>query len=113
MGPAAIRAVLGLGRRDRAALAAALRTELEDGPNASAEVWIDADMGAGACRYKGTPLTFGAYVAIHRPMTDDELHRLAQEDRRHVAATGFYVLELLSPAGAFTRGPRLVGHAQT
>jgi len=113
MAPAAERAVLNVRYEDRKRLADALRTELLDGPNADKEVWFDANMVP--CRhpgdhkaYKAIPLNFGAYVAISRPLTGDELKRLGRERHRRAAARGFYVLEILHPAAAFTRGPRLV-----
>ena len=60
--------------------------------------------------YTATPLSFGGYVAVHRPMTKEELERLRQEQGRKVAGRGFHVLDILHPGTAFTRGPRLVGH---
>jgi hypothetical protein len=116
LGPAAIRAVLGLPDPERKELAEALRTELLDGPNADKEARFDADMRAcdntcqpGDVVYRGTPLSFGSYVAVHRFMTRDELRRLRREQGHRVAALGFYVLEILHPASAFTRSPRLAG----
>lgn len=115
LGPAAIRAVLGLTDPDRKELAEALRTELLDGPNADKEARFDADMracdstcGPGDVVYRGTPLSFGSYVAVQRPMTGDELRRLRREQGRRVAL-GFYVLDILHPASAFSRSPRLAG----
>jgi hypothetical protein len=117
LGPAAIRTVLSLADRERKELAVALGTELLDGPNADKVARFDGDMracdqtcGPNDVVYTGTPLSFGAYVALHRPMTKEELQRLRREQRRRVAAKGFYVLDILHPATAFTRGPRLVGH---
>jgi hypothetical protein len=114
LGPAATRAVLRLPDSERKELADALRTELLDGPNADKEARFDADMKAGAGRdgvYTGTPLSFGAYVALHRPMTKEELKRLRREQGRRVADQGFYVLDILHPTAAFTRGPQLVSEA--
>ena len=62
--------------------------------------------------YTGTPLTFDAYIALHRPMSKEELRRLRREQGRRVAALGFFVPDILHPATAFTGGPRLVGHVQ-
>jgi hypothetical protein len=116
-GPAAIRTILGLSDPERKELADALRTELLDGPNADKEARFDRDMrpcdqacGPDDVVYTGTPLSFGAYVALHRPMTKEELKQLRREQGRGVAGRGFYVLDILPPATAFTRGPRLVGH---
>lgn len=116
-GPAAIRTILGLSDLERKELAEALRTELLDGPNADKEVRFDGDMralyyddaGPDDVVYTATPLSFGAYVALHRPMTKEELKRLGREQGRQVAGKGFYVLDILPPGTAFTRGPRLVG----
>jgi hypothetical protein len=116
LGPAAIRTVLSLPEPERKELADALRTELLNGPNAGKVAWFDADMrvcdgtcGPGDVVYTGTPLSFGAYVALHRSMTAEELKRLRREQGRRVAGQGFYVLDILHPAAAFMRRPRLVG----
>lgn len=116
LGPAAIRTVLGLPDLDRKELAEALRMELHEGPNAEKAVRFDGDLQAcDMCApddvvYTGTPLTAGAYLAVHRPLTRSELQRLRQEQGRRVAADGFYVLDILHPAPAFSGGPRMVGH---
>ena len=119
LGPAAIRTVLGLPELERKELADALRTELLDGPNADKAVRFDGDMrpcdqtcGPDDVVYTGTPLTFDAYIALHRPMSKEELKRLRREQGRRVAALGFFVPDILHPATAFTGGPRLVGHVQ-
>jgi hypothetical protein len=115
LGPAATRATLALSEADRKELAEALRTELLDGPNADKEAGFDADMRPCAHAdhgpvFTGTPLSFGAYVAVHRPMTKDELRRLRREQNRRVAAAGFLVHDILHPASAFTRGPQFAAH---
>jgi hypothetical protein len=107
MGPAAERAVLGMPYEERKKLAEALRTELLQGPNADREVWFNAGEDK---RCKATPLTFGAYVAISRPMTTDELARLRRERRRRASA-GLFVIDILHPGTAFTVGPRLAGRS--
>ena len=116
LGPAAIRIFLGLPEPDRKELAEAMRTELLAGPNAGKEARFDADMracdstcGPGDVAYRATPLSLHAYVAVHRPMTRGELRRLRREQGHRVAEQGFYVLDILHPATAFTRGPRLIG----
>lgn len=106
MGPAAERAVLGVPYEERKRLAEALRTELLQGPNADKEVWFDAGDDKV---YKATPLSFGAYVVISRPLADDELARLRREKHRRAAA-GLFVIDILHPAASFTGGPRVVGH---
>ena len=114
LGPAAIRTVLGLPDAERKELADALGTELVDGPNADKEARFDADLracGPDDVVYTGTPLTFDAYVAIHRPLGREELKRLRREQGRRVAARGFFVPEILHPQAAFASGSRLVGHA--
>jgi hypothetical protein len=117
-GPAAIRTILGLSDPERKELTYSLLTELLDGPNADKEVRFDGDMracdhhtcGPDDVVYTATPLNFGAYVALHRRMTREELKRLRRDQGRKVAGSGFYVLDILPPGTAFTRGPRLVGH---
>jgi hypothetical protein len=115
LAPAAIRALLTLSDPARKELAAALATELLNGPNARKEAFYDADLRT--CRreravYTATPLSYGAFVAVHRPLTGEELARLRREKgRRRVAAQGFHVLDILHLATAFTRGAHLVGSA--
>jgi hypothetical protein len=105
--PAANRTVLGLQDPERKELAEALRTELLDGPNAAKEVGFDGDMrrihSDKGVVYTGTPLSFHAYLAIHRPMTADELRRLRRQEGRRVAERGCFVVDILHPATAFTR----------
>ena len=103
--PAAIRTILGLSDPERKELADALRTELLDGPNADKEARFDADMrpcgqacGPHDVVYTGTPLSFGAYVAVHRPMTKEELERLRRNRAASLPGRGFYVLDILPPA---------------
>jgi hypothetical protein len=111
LGPAAIRTTLGVSDADRKELADALRTELMDGPNADKEVGFDADLRPCVHSdrgrvYTGTPLSFGAYLAVHRLMTKEELKRLRREQGRRVAAVGFLVFDILHPASAFARRPQ-------
>jgi hypothetical protein len=114
LGPAAIRTVLSLPDPERKELAVALGAELLDGPNADKAARFDGDMrvcdqscGPSDVVYTATPLSFGAYVALHRLMTREELRRLRREQGRRVAARGLYVLDILHPDTAFMR-PRLV-----
>ena len=107
----AIRTTLGVSDADRKELADALRTELLDGPNSDKEVGFDADLRPCVHSdrgrvYTGTPLSFGAYLAVHRPMTKEELKRLRREQDRRVAAVGFLVFDILHPASAFARRPQ-------
>lgn len=113
LGPAAIRALRNLVERsDRKMLADALRTELFDGPNTDNEVKLkrfsnevgltDPDMPDGTV-YSATPLSTGGYIAIHRPMTEEELNRVARQQDRPVEAYGFYVVDILPADSAFSR----------
>jgi hypothetical protein len=115
VGPSAIRTLLNMTDLDRKEIAEALRTELVNGPNADKEYSFEARLDAAAPDngkvYTGTPLSYGGYVAVHRPMTTEELERLRREQgRRRVAAQGFHVFDILHAAMAFTPLPRLVGH---
>ena len=111
LGPAAIRMIMR--SPDPAELSRVLLTELMDGPNAAAEVRYDGDaevcsesiMPSGAT-YTATPLSYDGYTALHRRMTGAELTRLAREQGRGVAGTGFYVLDILPAESAFIRRPR-------
>lgn len=116
LGPAAIRAVLSLRLwQDRKDLAEALRTELANGPNADKEYKFDlyetrkpyVDPAApDPPVYTATPLSFGAYIAIHRPMSKEELKRLRKQ-QGHSASRGFYMLDILTgDSGIATCEPR-------
>jgi hypothetical protein len=113
LAPAAVRALLSLRDPARMQLAVVLGTELLNGPNARKEAFYDADLRA--CRreravYTATPLSYDAFVAVHRPLTGDELARLRREKgRRRTADRGFHVLDILHLTTAFTRGAHLVG----
>jgi hypothetical protein len=117
LGPAAIRALRNLVEpSDRKMLADALRTELFKGPNSDNAVELkhsssgvdltDPDM-PGDAAYSATPLSIGGYIAIHRPMTEEELKRVARQQVRPVEAHGFYVVDILPADSAFSRS-RLV-----
>jgi hypothetical protein len=113
LAPAAVRALLSLSDPARMELAGVLGTELLNGPNARKEAFYDADLRA--CRreravYTATPLSYDAFVAVHRPLAEDELARLRRERRRRrPLAQGFHVLDILHLTTAFTRGAQLVG----
>ena len=113
LAPAAVRALLSLSDPARKELAAALGAELLNGPNARKEAFYDGELRA--CRreravYTATPLSYAAFVAVHRPLSADELARLRREKRRRRAsAQGFHVLDILHLTTAFTRGVHLVG----
>ena len=113
LAPAAVRALLSLRDPARMELAVVLGTELLNGPNARKEAFYDADLRA--CRreravYTATPLSYDAFVAVHRPLSEDELARLRREKgRRRALAQGFHVLDILHLTTAFTRGAHLVG----
>src|ERR1700760_2299701 len=99
--PAADRIIRALDPYDRGVLHHVLATELADGPNADKEIRFDSDGAAwvfpdhddsrGQPYYIATPLSFKAYTAIHRPMTRDELSRVAQQDGQADIALGFLV----------------------
>jgi hypothetical protein len=107
LGPAAIRAIATCA--DPKYLAEALMTELVDGPNRDVEIRFDRniqlsqDPAPGTVIYTATPLSVGSYTAVHRPLTSDELQRLAIEQERPVADRGFYVVDVLPPESAFSR----------
>jgi len=114
LGPAAIQVLTVADPSDRKELAAALRGELMDGPNADKEFPFDADgLGAtdpDACPpgavYTATPLSFGGYTVIHRPLTEAEIWRLQTEKGRSTVDRGFYVIEILPAESAFNRSTR-------
>jgi hypothetical protein len=111
LGPPAIRTVVSLpAPADRKELAAALRTELIDGPNAHNElrfdealrVYPDRGAGPGKAVYTATPLSFAGYTAVHRRLAREELRRL-REQGRPTASQGVYVIDILPAESAFTR----------
>jgi hypothetical protein len=114
LAPAAKRAVLGMRlAKDRDRLADALRVELAGGPNAGKKYQFDpydggrdyADRGASALTvYTAVPLSFDGYIAIHRPMSREEIQRLRRE-QGYAARRGFYVLDILPVDSGFTRRP--------
>ena len=115
LAPAAERIIHALESYDQDGLYQVLATELVDGPNADKEIRFDSD-GAiqvfadhddpdGHVCYTATPLSFKAYTAIHRPMTEVELIRATQEDGHPDVGLGFYVFEILAAESAFTRRP--------
>lgn len=116
LGPAAIRAILSLpDLGQRRELAAALGTELINGPNAHNEYTFDSDLqahnpGEGQTRavYAATPLSFAGYTAVHRGLTSEEFNRLRREQGPSAAVLGLYVIDILPAESAFTRTvPRL------
>ena len=115
LGPAAQRIIQALEPYDRQGLDRVLADELADGPNADKEIRFDFacraqpyaehDTPAGRACYTATPLSFKAYTAIHRQMTQDELNRAVRETGNPAAELGFYVFEILAAESAFTRRP--------
>ena len=115
LGPAAIRVVLPLDLQDQKDLADALWEELANGPNADKEYKFNLEetrkpyvdpAAPDLVEYTATPLSFGGYIAVHRPMTKDELKRLRKE-QGHSASRGFYVLDILTgDSGIATCKPR-------
>jgi hypothetical protein len=96
LGSEAIRAIRDLPRPSRRELRSALAKELVDGPNAHSEHEFDY----GKARYLVTPLSFNAYLALHRPLTGEELARLSEQLGRMVAPHGFYVIAFCSAVPA-------------
>jgi hypothetical protein len=112
LGPAALRIIRALPFKSRGKLGYALGTELIDGPNADKEIKFDADLHVdsdllSSVAYQATPISYGGYTVVHRPMTDVELKRLSSEQDRSVADNGVYVIDILAPESAFSRGSRL------
>jgi hypothetical protein len=115
LAPAAERIIRALDPHDQQGLDRVLAEELADGPNADKEIRFDSDGGAyvyagnddadGGVGYTATPLSFKAYTAIHRPMTEAELSRVSWEQGDPAAERGFYVFEILPAESAFTRRP--------
>ena len=111
LGPAAAQVIMDLA--DPLPLAESLSSELDEGPNADKEVRYrgavlcadhDGAVPADAI-YTATPLSFLAYTAVHRPMTEAELARLQTHERRRVAACGFVVHDILAAESAIARRP--------
>jgi hypothetical protein len=99
LGPEAILAIRNLQYQDRRRLGQVLQSELVNGPNMASEYRFHY----GKFQYTATPLSFKAYTAVHRPLTQSELGRLTQEQDRPVHDRGFYVIEIRSGVTAFTR----------
>ena len=115
LAPAASRVIAGLRRADQERLGQALADELRNGPNAAKEARFDssiyADVGpddAEHAVYTATPLSFGGYTALHRPLTLTEVKRLARQEGRATADDGYYVIDILPAETAFRRWPRPV-----
>ena len=111
LGPAAIRAIIGLPDSDRKErMGAVLRTELMNGPNARSEYKFDSDIQAYSGRtgsgdglfYTATPLSFDGYTAVHRRLSKAELKRLRQENGKSIADQGVYVIDILPAHSAFS-----------
>jgi len=113
LGPAARRVVRSLPHRtDQVKLAEALRRELQDGPHAATRIRFNRDgkPRSEADRdtpdekiYTATALSFMAFTAIGRRMTQAELDRLAREQRRPAAGEGFLVVDILRAELGFSR----------
>ena len=115
LAPAANRVVAGLRRPDREGVTRALKAELRDGPNADKEFSFGSSIYADAAPddtegsiYTATPLSFGGYTALHRPLTADEIERVAQRPDREQPYDGYYVIDILPAETAFRRWPRPV-----
>jgi hypothetical protein len=115
LAPAAQRIIRTLEPYDQRGLDRVLAEELMDGPNADKEIRFDSDGwpaayadhgdSDGRVSYTATPLSFKAYTAIHRPMTEDELSRVPEKTGEPAADRGFYVFDILAAESAFTRRP--------
>jgi hypothetical protein len=112
LAPAAERVIMGL--KDPGPLVESLSAELREGPNADKEVRyhgavlradLDGAVPADAI-YTATPLSCGAFTAVHRPMTEGELAALQAQQRRQVAGSGFIVFDILAAESGVARRPR-------
>ena len=111
--PAASRLIERLPAPDAEELTHALGTELMDGPNATREVRFGSGMWDGSepgddLNYTATPLSFGGYTAIHRPLSAAEMGRLARQRGRPVASDGVYLIDILPAWSAFRPWPRVL-----
>lgn len=113
---AAYRVMARLPQLDREGLADALLSELRNGPNTANEIrfdsriWADVVLAADSEEtvYTATPLSFGGYTALHRPLTGKEILRLAEQYGREVPDHGYCVIDILPAESAFRRWPRSV-----
>ncbi|MET9292599.1 hypothetical protein [Streptomyces sp. NPDC003077] len=97
LGFAARQVLYGLpSQADREGLADALEEELDDGPNRDAELTIDRYNG-----YVATPLSFEGYTAVHRPLTQAECKRYADQAEREIAEKVFLVVDILKADSGF------------
>jgi hypothetical protein len=110
---AAVRIIESLSQQDRDGLCDALRKELRGGPNSDKEVrfnpsnWGDVPpVDAKEQVYTATPLSFGAFTAVHRPLTDAEVDRLRKQGGGLEEESGYNVVDILPPELAFRRWPR-------
>jgi hypothetical protein len=109
LAPAAIRTIKGLPRQRRRELAAALRVELVNGRNADAAFAFDVarvsatETTPNGRIYTATPLSCAGYTAVHRQLSDDELHRLHEEQNHPVAQQGVFVIDIVPAESAFGR----------
>jgi hypothetical protein len=115
LAPAASRVIASLRLADQEGLGRALADELRNGPNAAKEASFDSSIYADVVPddpehavYTATPLSFGGYTALHRPLTLTELKRLAKQEDRTAADDGYYVIDILPAETAFRRWPRRV-----
>jgi hypothetical protein len=97
LGPVAARTLESLPEPEQRELAAALREELTAGPNARAEYRFECK----GVLYTATPLSFKALTAVHRPLDQAELERVAQKQHRPARDTGSFVIEIRSGETAF------------
>jgi hypothetical protein len=89
---------------DQLELDQVLREELVGGPNAVNEVRIDSGghippCGNGSCSdhvYIATPLSYRAYLAVHRRLTPDELGIALQTHPNTGDDLGLFILTVLT-----------------
>jgi hypothetical protein len=110
---AALRIINSLSEQDRDELCDALLSELRNGPNADKEVrfnpgnWGDVPpVDTKEQVYTATPLSFGAYTAVHRPLTDAEMDLLRTQNSAAEEDSGYNVVDILPPESAFRGWPR-------
>ena len=114
LGPAAQRVLKSVTQPVAEGICNSLLTELRKGPNSKLEIRFDSSIGgdtlpgsSGETVYTATPLNFGAFTALHRPLRAAEIERMRGQ-HGGLEDSGYYVVDLLPPETAFRRWPRPV-----